>query len=88
MIPMKWVEHIATLVCKIMKSSLQLCEFILPMDYFPSLLETIQRGRLHYGPPSCPMSYGIFPWSYLQENTLLKVFRPLTRCKPNVDQEQ
>jgi len=32
MIPMKLVEPIARLVCKIMKLSLQFCEFILPKE--------------------------------------------------------
>jgi hypothetical protein len=51
------------------------------------------RDSLHYGPRSCPMSDGIFPWSHSHGKNfeimqILKSLGPLTRCKPNVDQEE
>ena len=51
------------------------------------------RGCLHHGPRSCPMSYGFFSWSHFHGSIPEKcIFRspwvPLTRCKPNVNQEE
>ena len=54
------------------------------------------RGCLYHGSWSCPMLDGIFPWSHFIVTLpwfnffkcILKAFGPLTRCKPNVDQEK
>ena len=51
------------------------------------------RGSLHYGPRSCPMLDGVIPWSHSHGEIFeimqtLKPLGPLTRCKPNVDQEE
>ena len=56
------------------------------------------RGCLHHGPWSCPMSKGIFSMvpfhvnismgRFLKNAWILEVVGPMTRCRPNVDQEK
>ena len=49
-------------------------------------------GCLHHGSRSCPMPYGLFSWPHFmvtfEKDANLKAFGPLTRCQPNMDQEE
>ena len=42
---------------------------------------------LHHGSQIYPMTYRLFPWSIFWK-IQFRVFGSLTRCKPNMDQEQ
>ena len=51
------------------------------------------RARLHHGPWKMALFHGLTWWSNFHDpiclkNPVYKAFEPLTRCKPNVDQEE